>query len=295
MEDDPLQQEILTSVFALHGLEVETASNGLDALWKIRERRYDLVLCDYKLPEINGFAMARLIRDLMGAEARPVLIALTGSPASLTSRGTAAGSAFDEIIPKPVDLVHLMSAVQRHLDARRDAATRRDAEFGRVSSQASDDDVDPGPASSRDDPSAPPRVLVVEDDEMQQSALRSALGARGYAVEIASDGLQAVRMIRGGAFDLVLLDYHLPEMDGLATGRLIVGLLNEGSRPRMIAFTSAPGHLAHRLAGTQSAFDEVVAKSDGLPVLLETIERHLRPSPGGAARRAAAVVFPSAA
>ena len=295
MEDDPLQQEILTSVFALQGLDVETASNGLDALWKVRERRYDLVLCDYKLPEINGFAMARLIRDLMGAEARPVLIALTGSPASLTSRGTAAGSAFDEIIPKPVDLGRLMSAVQRHLDARLNAATRRDAEFGRVSSQASDDDADPGPAASRDDPSAPPRVLVVEDDEMQQSALRSALGTRGYAVEIASDGLEAVRMIRGGAFDLVLLDYHLPEMDGLATGRLIAGLLNEGSRPRMIAFTSAPGHLAHRLAGTQSAFDEVVAKSDGLPVLLQTIERHLRPSPGGAARRAAAVVFPSAA
>ena len=295
MEDDPLQQEILTSVFALQGLDVETASNGLDALWKVRERRYDLVLCDYKLPEINGFAMARLIRDLMGAEARPVLIALTGSPASLTSRGTAAGSAFDEIIPKPVDLGHLMSAVQRHLDARLNAATRRDAEFGRVSSQASDDDADPGPAASRDDPSAPPRVLVVEDDEMQQSALRSALGTRGYAVEIASDGLEAVRMIRGGAFDLVLLDYHLPKMDGLATGRLIAGLLNEGSRPRMIAFTSAPGHLAHRLAGTQSAFDEVVAKSDGLPVLLQTIERHLRPSPGGAARRAAAVVFPSAA
>ncbi len=290
MEDDPLQREILTSVFASQCLEVETAANGLDALWKVRERKYDLVLCDYKLPELNGFAMARLIRDLMGADARPVLIALTGSPASLASKGATAEGAFDEVIPKPVDLGHLMSAVQRHLDARLDAAMRRDAEFGRVTSPASGDDADPGSTAGRGDPSAPLRILVVEDDEMQQSALRAALGTRGFAVEIACDGLQAVRMIRDGAFDLVLLDYHLPEMDGLATGRLIHGLL-EGSRPRMIAFTSTPGHLTHRLAGTRGAFDEIVAKSDGLPVLLETIERHLWPSPSSAVP----VVFPSAA
>lgn len=79
----------------------------MDALWKIREGRYKLVLCDYKLPEVNGFAMARLIRDLVGADMRPVLIALTGSPASLMGRAAAAGNAFDEIIPKPVDLGHL--------------------------------------------------------------------------------------------------------------------------------------------------------------------------------------------
>lgn len=294
MENDPLQQEILTSVFTLQGYEVETASNGLDALWKVREGGYDLMLCDYKLPEINGFAMARLIRDLMSAQARPVLVALTGSPIALTSKGTMAGSAFDEIIPKPVDLGALMSAVQRHLDARLEVVARRDAEFILVSSQSSGDDADRGSMDGRGDPPAPPRILVVEDDEMQQSLLRAALEARGFAVEIAFDGLQAVRMIRDGAFGLVLLDYHLPEMDGLATGRLILGLL-EDSRPRMVAFTSAPAHLAHRLAGARSAFDEIVAKSDGLPVLLETIERHLRSPPNSATRGAAAALLPSAA
>ena len=103
VEDDPLLQEIFGSALALQGYEVETASNGLNALWKVREGRYDLVLCDDKLPEINGLAMARLVRDLVNTAARPALVALTGAPALLMDEALPGGT-FDEIVAKPVDL-----------------------------------------------------------------------------------------------------------------------------------------------------------------------------------------------
>lgn len=142
---------------------------------------------------------------------------------------------------------------------------------------------------------SPPCILVVEDDEVQRSVLRLVLEASGFTVRVAVDGFQAVRMLRDSAFDLALVDYLLPEMDGLATGTLILSLLKEDVRPRLIAFTSAPSQLAGRLSCTDNAFDEIVAKSAGLPALLKTIERHLRSSPRAATRRAAEVVFPSAA
>ena len=293
VEDDPLLQEIFGSAFAQQGHEVETASDGLNALWKVRGGSYDLVLCDYKLPEINGLAMARLTRDLVSTAARPVLIALTGAPASLMDKEAVPGSAFDEIVAKPVNLQKLVSVVQRHLDARADATARLGAGSGGMSENQAEFDADPRSANGQEDHPSP-CILVVEDDEVQRSVLRSALEASGFSVKLAVDGFHAVRMLRDGAFDLALVDYQLPEMDGLATGRLILNLVG-GVRPRMIAFTSAPGHLAGRLAGADNAFDEVVAKSDGLPALLAAVERHLRSSPGVAARREADVVFPSAA
>lgn len=294
-EDDPLQQAVLKSFLAAQGYEVEVASDGLDALWKIREGKYDLALIDYELPEINGFAMAKLIRDLMGMVARPVLIALTGSPDAVIDKEMALGSAFDAVVSKRAGAHEMISTVRSHLDARPDAAARKGAELSLFLNGWTDYDADRGSSSDQADQSAPPRILVVEDDELQRSVLKSALETRGYNVEVALNGLQAVRMIRESAFDLALVDYQMPEMDGLATGRLVLDLLNEDARPRMIAFTSTPSQLIGRLADTGSAFDEVVAKSAGVAVLLATVERHLRSSPRSATRRATAAVFQSAA
>ena len=60
-----------------------------------------------------------------------------------------------------------------------------------------------------------PHILIVEDDDIQQSVLRSVLETRGVEVDVVSDGPGAVTRIRDNTYDLVLLDYLLPEIDGL--------------------------------------------------------------------------------
>lgn len=295
VEDDPLQQNLLESALASQGYEVEVASDGFGALWKIRDGGFDLVLVDHQLPEINGLAMARLIHDLMGEVARPALIALTGSPDHLANKEAVSGTAFDKIMSKSDGLDELVAAIRHHLDARPDATARQEAEDTLFLDAWIDCDTYRGSVDGQDGQPAPPCVLVVEDDELQQSVLKSAFESRGFTVDVASDGLQAVRMIRGGAFDLAVVDYQLPEMDGLATARLALDLLNEDTRPRMIGFTSASNHLVGRMAGTGSAFDEIVSKSAGWPTLFAATERLLRSSPRRSTRRAAAAMFPSAA
>jgi CheY-like chemotaxis protein len=88
------------------------------------------------------------------------------------------------------------------------------------------------------------RVLIVEDDDVQQAVLRSALVQCGYEVEVASDGLSAVHMARAGGFDLALIDYHLPEIDGLASARLLRALMTEKEQPKLIAVTVDPEGLS---------------------------------------------------
>ena len=128
VEDDPLQQDLLASALASQGYEVEIVSDGMGAFRKVRENKYHLVLVDYQLPETDGLATARLIRNLMGEVARPALIALTGSPDCLADKEVVPGIAFDTIVSKSAGLSELFSAIRRHLDLRFDAAAGREAE-----------------------------------------------------------------------------------------------------------------------------------------------------------------------
>jgi CheY-like chemotaxis protein len=119
------------------------------------------------------------------------------------------------------------------------------------------------------------RILVVEDDDIQRSVLQTVLEAGGFEVETVSSGRAAVERIFDGKFDLVLLDYQLPEIDGLTIARLVRGLMGEAARPRLIALTALTDIVIGRELMSGKAFDNVVAKSVDLPELLAIVTRYL--------------------
>jgi DNA-binding response OmpR family regulator len=137
-----------------------------------------------------------------------------------------------------------------------------------------------------------PHILVVEDDEIQQSVLKAVLEAGGFDVETVSDGAGAVSKVRDGTYDLVLLDYLLPEIDGLTIARMIRGTMGESARPRLIALTALPDIVIGRELMSGKAFDDVVGKSVDLPEVLAIVTRHLR-SAGKAVHGAEALACPS--
>lgn len=113
-----------------------------------------------------------------------------------------------------------------------------------------------------------PRILIAEDDELQGTMLQSALATRGYEVEAVTDGLEAVRRLRTGRYDVALLDYNMPVVDGLAAAELMQGFLTEESRPRLIAVTAS----AEQLNRDNAFFDCVVSKSSGIPAVIEAVD-----------------------
>jgi len=122
--------------------------------------------------------------------------------------------------------------------------------------------------------------------------LAATLEHRGYVVEAVSDGLEAIRRIRERSFDLAVIDYNLPEMDGLAVGTLTLDLMQEHLRPRLIALTATPARLNDKQMIAGSVFDEVVEKSSDLHGLISAVDRHLKSSPNQATRGAAAHIPP---
>lgn len=289
LEDDPLQAQILESVMVAATFEVDAVSSGLDAVRQMQRVHYDVVVVDYQVPEINGLALAKLADDFMGPVVRPILIALTATPEHLRAMESGAHSAFDAVIGKSSDFSSLLSAITRCLAAMPDSATRQTAESSLLRKDRLDYEAEPcRPGAQGDDP-GPPRILVVEDEECQRLLLTSVLEQRGYVVENLSNGLEAVRQIREGCYDLALVDYNLPEMDGLAAGTLILDLLQEHVRPRLIALTSTPARLRDREMLVGSVFDEIIEKSADLHDLICAVDRHLRSSPNPATRRAARI------
>jgi CheY-like chemotaxis protein len=292
VEDDNLQAIVLAAGLEAAGFEVDTVSSGLEAVWKAQEHLYDVLVIDYQIPEIDGLATARLVRDLMGPIARPVLIALTISPEPLKARANEEGTGFDLVLGKSNDLSPLLATIGHCLESVPDIPTRRAAADALLEQAWIDcDSGQVRPGAHGDDP-GPARILVVEDDESEKLVLASVMRNRGYVVETTSNGLEAIRRIRNECYDLVLVDYNLPEIDGLAVVKLTHNLMDQARRPRLIAVTATPGGLRGAEADVDVMFDEIVGKSSDFDGLVNTVDRHLRSAPNPATRRAAEAALP---
>lgn len=103
-------------------------------------------------------------------------------------------------------------------------------------------------AEARLGPSVAPkrRVLVAEDSPITQDLLKLLLNQRGYEVDIASDGSQALDALRRNSYDVALLDFHLPGMDGLEVAAKLRAESGRRSKPRLVAMTAdVEGLLGH--------------------------------------------------
>jgi len=155
--------------------------------------------------------------------------------------------------------------------------------------------------------SMPSRILVVEDNDLEQMTLKAALESEGYLVDSAADGLSALRKLRSGRYDLALVDYHIPEVDGLASAKLLHEYMDESSIPRLVAITASSKELNARQA-KDSVFDAIVPKPYDLGEVLKIVSREIKGSPSfaraaaadqtwrsvGLRRRPAAIVVPDA-
>ena len=108
VEDDPLAQDIAASILQSQGMDVDIANDGFIALRMLRENSYSAALVDYHLPEMDGLALARLMRDISKAHGTSLnLVGVTADRHGLAARQGANGL-FDAIVAKPYDPTELL-------------------------------------------------------------------------------------------------------------------------------------------------------------------------------------------
>lgn len=209
VDDNRSQRGILSRQILSWGLRCGTAENSEDALDQLRRAAkngdpYAISLIDLEIPGLDGLQLARAIKDEPTLASTKLILMNTGS---MQEAKAAKGAGFAAIFSKPVKQSTLYDNLLTTLFPHSES---------------------PAPAKPPE-PSAPPeaatekraKLLVVEDNPINQRVIGLYLEKMGYAFETVANGKEALRAIEKIHYDMILMDCQMPEMDGFeATAKI---------------------------------------------------------------------------
>ena len=242
-------------------LAVMSAANGEQGLAELRRgarqgKPFDLAVVDYKMPGMNGLEMIRAAKaDPLTAATRMIALSSVtdgSEAAALREAGTV------ECLSKPVHRVELLHAIARAMCV---AATSLPA------SARSTRGEDPGVRAGA-------RVLLVEDNPVNQQVACAMLEDLGCMAEIAHDGREALERLANGRPHLVLMDCQMPELDGFEATRRFRATEAAGSRLPIVALT-ANAMEGDRERCLAAGMDDYLSKPFSREQLATTLRRWL--------------------
>ena len=275
VDDSGSAREHLAGMLRGFGMDADVSPDGDDALGLLDRaagvgKPYSLVLLDWKMPGMDGVACAKRIRQLHAADI-PIMIMV-----SAFGREDAQAAAeqervhLDGFLSKPVTPSTLLETIGRQLDK---GAGVREA-----------------PAEMEEEPSeemrrlAGARLLLVEDNEMNQELAADLFEEAGVRLTVANNGKEAVDLVASGEeFDGVLMDIQMPVMDGYEATKAIRKLPG-GARIPIVAMT-ADVVPESREKMSAAGMDDFIAKPLDVAKMFRTVARWVRP--GAAAAEAA--------
>ena len=234
VDDNATNRRILRAQLEAWGMHVDDDADPRAALLRATtaEEPYDLVVLDMHMPHLDGVQLATELRRLDGWQDVPLVL--------LTSLGQRpVGSVDLQLVhlTKPVKAMALRTTLARALGAQQQEQERAAeiASVGRL------------------------RVLLAEDNEVNQKVATLMLQRLGQEPDVVSDGAQALEAVRTTRYDLVLMDVQMPVLDGLETTRRIRAELPRDQQPRIVAMT-ANALLEDREACLAAGMDDYLAK-----------------------------------
>ena len=252
VDDNATNRRILVAQLRRWGIEARDTGAPTEALgWVRGGDRFDVVLSDLRMPEMDGLALAAAIRGSTQAAPLPVII-LSSVGERMPSDAPVAGS-----LTKPVKPSGLHDALVNVLAGRVAASAPRAPERPTVDANV----------AARH----PLKILLAEDNAVNQKLALRLLERMGYAVDVAGDGLQAIEALERDGYDVVLMDVQMPELDGLEATRRIRTRW-PGSGLRIIAMT-ANAMAEDREACLAAGMDDYVSKPIRVEELVAALER----------------------
>jgi len=285
VDDNETNRFILTEQLQAWKVGVRAVDSAYAALVELdaaagRGTPYDLVLLDYMMPGADGEQLARMVRqERRHDDVRLVLLSSATEPEDRWL--TAAG--LDGFLSKPVLPTRLLDVLARL--------------GGRLEEESGADDAAADPASET---AVRGRVLVVEDNEVNQLVAEGLLGRLGFEVRVAEHGAAAVAAIAADPelYDVVLMDCQMPVMDGYDATRAIRAMPGPASRLPIVAMTAA-AVAEERDRCLAAGMDDFLAKPVDVGALEAALDRWVpapvEPSPavGGSPAGPAVAPVPS--
>ena len=231
VDDNPSARELLAAMLTSFGMDVNSAANGhqaLSCIYQAKEenRPYDAVLLDWIMPGMDGIETARRIHADNRLEKIPALLMVTANGRE-QAREQATHTDINAFLTKPVYPSLLFNTLMEML-------TRPGTgdEKGPVSLADASEEIHKAVAGAR--------ILLVEDNAINQEVAVGLLTDVGISVQVAENGQACLALLERESFDLVLMDIQMPVLDGLATTRII--RRNERHAQLPIVAMTAPCH-----------------------------------------------------
>lgn len=257
VDDHPVNVRVLTRQLRQWGLRVATAESGAAALDILSQGMMpDMIVTDMHMPGMDGLDLARRVRELPGGATLPLVLLSSGFMPS----GTDGTRLFNARLLKPARQIQLFETLARCLSREAPVLPT---------------------AGARADERRHVSVLVVDDNAVNLKVACGMLARLGYDTVTADDGLQAVAeveaaMAAGRGFGAVLMDLHMPRMDGLEA----TGVLHQrfgANAPPVIALT-ADASAEDRDRCTAAGMDDYLAKPLQVAALAQVLERWTGPA-----------------
>ncbi|MBD1915017.1 MULTISPECIES: response regulator [Cyanophyceae] len=253
VDDNATNRKILQLQLQGWGTTVVTVDSGLAALAAVETQRFDLAILDMQMPGMDGLALAQTLHQQFTERSLPlVMLTSLGWHHSIAHQGL-----FAAYLTKPVKQGQLMEALASALAEQPEAV--------RVSPR-------PRPALVDADLErrCPQRILLAEDNVVNQKVALQILQRLGYRADVAANGYEVLAALDQQPYDLVLMDVQMPEMDGLTAARQIVQRWPT-RRPRLVAVT-ANAMQGDREQCLQAGMDDYISKPIRLDELIRVLE-----------------------
>ncbi|MBI5278506.1 MAG: response regulator [Burkholderiales bacterium] len=210
VDDNMHARSVIADMLQGMTFSVDEAEDGAAAVTQVRDaarqgRPYDVVYLDWRMPGMDGIEAAQQIRAL-GLATPPMMLMVTAFGREEATAG-ANRAGIDDVLVKPVNASALFDATMRALGGR----------VARVTSPAGLVAAPQGRLATI----AGRRVLLVEDNDINQQVARELLEETGLRVDVASDGAAALAALDAQAYDLVFMDMQMPVMDGVTATRVL--------------------------------------------------------------------------
>jgi signal transduction histidine kinase/DNA-binding response OmpR family regulator/HPt (histidine-containing phosphotransfer) domain-containing protein len=276
IDDNSQARAVLSSMLASMTFVVDEASSGLEGIEMVSRaaeagKPYEIAFVDWQMPEIDGIETGQRIRALPHLAAPPHLVMVTAYGREEVLK-QAEENKFENVLIKPVTPSTLFEAAAAALGAERETS----------------DDVHTGSAFdvSR---TRGARVLLVEDNELNQEVAKGLLEEAKVSIDLAENGKVAVQMVREHDYDFVLMDMQMPVMGGIEATQVIRSDPRFRALP-IIAMT-ANAMASDREKCLEAGMNDHVAKPIDPDELFSALLRWIKPrEKNGASAKAAAPV-----
>ena len=271
VDDHAVNREIVQNQMVAHGLRSTSASCGSEALELLRQADtagdpYRIALLDWHMPEMDGLELAQAIQSDDQLKT-PQLVILSSTGADI-DEAMAAALGISCFLQKPVRQRQLFECLGNVLGQR---------------------PRDPLPVAQNHTGLAGKRILLAEDNPVNQEVAVGMLTVLGCEVDLAADGVEAVATWSENRYDLVLMDCHMPEMDGFGATEELRRLEREQGRPMtpVIALTADVQKGIEQQCAV-AGMNGYLSKPFNMNQLLATLQQHLQivdPGSGSPDRR----------